>query len=115
MQVLFIILNDLNYLEDILDVFVEKQVRGATILDSEGMAKAVLKEKGVSFLNSPFGRLFPKQADSSKTIFTVITEDNKVEEVVNEIRNLLNTGKEKVIGFMFTVPVSGIYPIKPKK
>lgn len=44
MNVLFIVLNDLAYLDEILEEFVSLKVRGATIIESEGMAAAILKE-----------------------------------------------------------------------
>ena len=42
MEALFIVLNDLSYLEAILQRFVELRVRGATIIDSMGMARAIM-------------------------------------------------------------------------
>lgn len=115
MQILFIVLNDLSHLQEILEIFIKLKVRGATILDSEGMAKAVLEMEGLNFLlGGPFQQTLPKKVDGSKTIFTVIPEEEKVPEVVEAIQNALTNSKEKVIGFMFTLPVSGIYPLKSK-
>ncbi|HOA30750.1 MAG TPA: hypothetical protein PKM70_02355 [Clostridia bacterium] len=37
MNVLFIVLNEVEHLDDVLDAFVEVGVTGATILDSQGM------------------------------------------------------------------------------
>lgn len=116
MQILFIVLNDLSHLQEILEIFIKLKVRGATILDSEGMAKAVLESQGLNFLlGGPFSKTLPEKVNGSKTIFTVIPEEEKVPEVVSAIQNALTDTHEKVIGFMFTLPVSGIYPLKPKK
>jgi len=41
MNVLFIVLNEPEYLDAILDSFVEIGVKGATILDSQGMGSAI--------------------------------------------------------------------------
>ena len=41
MNVLFIVLNEVQYLDDILDSFVDIGVKGATILDSQGMGSAI--------------------------------------------------------------------------
>jgi nitrogen regulatory protein PII len=116
MQVLFIVLNDLSELPLILDTFLKLKVRGATILDSEGMAKAVLQYEGLNYLlDGPFQNINQQNIGSSKTIFTVIPKDEQVPMVVEEIQKVLTTSKEEVIGFMFTLPVSGIYPLKSKK
>ncbi len=116
MQILFIVLNDLSQLPTILDTFLKLKVRGATILDSEGMAKSVLQYEGLNYLlDGPFQNINSQKIGSSKTIFTVIPKDEQVPIVVDEIGKVLTTSKEEVIGFMFTLPVSGIYPLKSKK
>ncbi len=116
MQVLFIVLNDLSYESEILKVFIDKKVRGATIIDSEGMAKAVMQNEGLEFFYSgPFANSLPKNIGESKTFFTVIPNDDLLKELVDEIQKLLYTSKEETVGFMFAVPVSGIYPLKKKR
>lgn len=115
MEVLFIVLNDLSYLDQIFAKFLELKVRGATILDSTGMARAVMDNEGLSFLLSgPFQHSFLDNEKQSKTIFTVIPDEEKAKEVIQEIRMIVENSKKHVIGFMFTVPVSGIYPMKSK-
>ncbi len=116
MQILYIVLNDLSHLPTILETFVRLKVRGATILDSEGMAKAVLEYEGLNyFLSGPFQNINAQKVGSSKTIFTVIPHDDQVPTVVNEIQKVLTSSNQEVIGFMFTLPVSGIYPLKSHK
>ena len=116
MQVLFLVLNDLSYLDKVLEKFVELKLRGATILDSEGMAQAIMKNEGLfgALLGGPFAKSSVTQG-SSKTIFTVIPEEEKVKVVVEEIRNLIGEAHKNGAGFMFTLPVSGIFPIKHKE
>lgn len=115
MEVLFIVLNDLAYLDKILLKFVDLRVRGATILDSMGMQRAIMDNEGLSFLlNGPFQKSLSDEQKISKTIFTVIPEDRKAEEIISAVKEIVSTSKKQVIGFMFTVPVSGIYPMKNK-
>lgn len=115
MQVLFIVLNDLSYEGEILKVFIDKKVRGATIIDSEGMAKAVMQNEGLDFFFSgPFANSLPKNIGDSKTFFTVIPNDDLLKDLVDEIQRLLSTSNQETVGFMFAVPVSGIYPLKKK-
>lgn len=115
MQILFIVLNDLSFMDKILAKFLELKVRGATLIDSQGMAAAIMQNEGMTgLLSGPFSRSLENDQKESKTIFTVIPEDEKVQEVVREIQSIFEHSKKQVIGFMFTMPVSGIYPFKPK-
>lgn len=115
MEALFIVLNDLSYLEAILSRFVELKVRGATIIDSMGMARAIMNSEGMNlYTSSPFQRSLAEDQKSSKTIFTVIPEGQDAKLIVEEVKKIVASSKRDVIGFMFTLPVSGIYPMKPK-
>ncbi|NLN50493.1 MAG: hypothetical protein GX149_02595 [Acholeplasmataceae bacterium] len=116
MQILFIVLNDLSYQETILQLFIKHKVRGATILDSEGMAKAVLEYEGLGMLlGGPFAQSVAQSPASSKTIFSVIPDEKIVCDLIDDIQSALENSRQKTIGFMFTLPVSGIYPLKAKK
>src|SRR5690554_917991 len=113
MQVLWIVLKDLDYLDEILQKFVELKLRGATILDSEGMASAIMKNEGL-FSNILQGPFFKSDgiSEGSKTIFTVIPEDDQVKETVAAVKEIMKASSHSAPGFIFTLPVSGIYPIK---
>ena len=116
MKALFIILNDLDYLEDILEEFVSLDIKGATVLDSQGLAQAILGSESGSklFFNGPFQRNLVDQGRNNKTIFTVLKKE-KVESVVKAIREIVYPSKKPAIGFMFSVPVDDIFLLKPHK
>ncbi len=115
MQVLFIVLNDLSYQQKVLEIFIEHKVRGATILDSEGMAKAVLQYEGLGMLlGGPFAKSIPTDPARSKTIFTVIPDDSVLPELVEKITKTLEDSSQRTVGFMFSLPVTGIYPLTSK-
>ena len=85
------------------------------MLESEGMAKAILKSEGLSFLlEGPFEKMLPGRIANSKTIFTVIPDETTTKKVILELKETLRSEEDKTIGFMFTLPVSGIYPLKSK-
>lgn len=116
MQILFIILNDLSFQKKILELFIEHNVRGATILDSEGMAKAILEYEGMGMmLGGFFAQSIPSTPKASKTIFTVVKDDESLPKLIETLQTTLLSSKEKTIGFMFTLPVSGVYPLKTNK
>lgn len=116
MQVLVIVLNDLSYQQKVLEIFIENNVRGATILDSEGMAKAVLENEGLGMLlGGPFAKSIPTNPASSKTLFTVIPDDSIIPKLIEQLKNTLEGSDKRTVGFMFTLPVSGIYPLTSKR
>jgi nitrogen regulatory protein PII len=113
MFALFIVLNDTDYLDEVLSRFVSIGVGGATIIDSQGMARAIVHN---NFESIPlFGSLKSMLTDShpySKTIFTVLSSQELVDKTVAEVQHTLSDIKRKDIGFMFTIPVAQIFPIK---
>lgn len=116
MKAIFIILNQTEYLEDVLNVLIDNGVKGATILDSQGMASAIVH--GDIHDIPLFGSLKSVLEGSrpyNKTIFSVIKKDEVVERVIEEVEQLLEDVKKPGVGFIFTVPVDNIVPIGYKK
>lgn len=116
MFALFIIINDLAFLEPVLEKLVDLKVRGATILDSKGMAQAILENERLSYLGAGnlFERFLEQDQKMSKTIFSVIPDGNRINEIIDGIKSVIANSKKQVIGFMFTVPVGHIIPLKPQ-
>jgi len=112
MEALFILLNDLSSYDDLLELFIKLEVRGATILESEGMAKALLKSEGLSSLIKNLFEIKPvNEIGKSKTIFTVLSEE-KVTEVAEAVEKLLEKSQSKVKGFLFSIPVNNVKSFK---
>lgn len=110
MHALVIILNKIDYLEDILSIFVNLNVKGATILDSQGMASAIVNEEISSIpLFGSLKTLMQGRHPYNKTIFTVIKTEEVLHNVVSAIKTLLEEEKKPGVGFMFTVPVGEMF------
>lgn len=116
MNVLFIVLNKTEYLDKILDQFVEIGVRGATIIDSQGMGSALVDTRNV---NEPFFGVLRNLLDDSKpynkTIFTVIKDDQLLEEAVAVVKEVVQDIYEPGVGMMFTLPLANVYGMDRKK
>lgn len=113
MRAVIIVLNDLDYLDDVLEAFVRLGVKGATILDSYGMGKALRDSDKLSYLmKGTIDRKVPEETYTSKTIFSIVPDDEEADFLIKTIENLLNFSKSKSIGFVFSMPVSSINPIK---
>lgn len=113
MRAVIIVLNDLEYLDDVLEAFVRLGVKGATILDSYGMGKALRESERLSYLmKGTIDRKVPEETHTSKTIFSVVPDNDDADFLIKTIENLLNFSKSDSIGFVFSMPVATINPIK---
>ena len=97
MQLVVLVLNKTECLEELLEKFVEINVKGATIIESSGMAKALYNDSHVSDL---FGSL--------RALKDEIVQD--VRDAVEEVTGGLDNPDT---GILFSVPtlfVDGIHP-----
>jgi len=112
MNVLFLVLNETEYLDEILDGFVEAGVKGATILDSQGMGSALANGSR----NEPFFGALRSFLDNAKpynkTIFTVIEDEEILENATKVVKEILGDMEKPGVGLMFTVPVGKIYGMR---
>ena len=110
MHILFLVLNEIEYLDDILSAFVEAGVKGATILDSQGMASAIASN---SDRQIPLFGSLKSFLDSSrpynKTVFTVVESQELLDKAIDAINSVVGDICKPGIGLMFTVPVGNIY------
>lgn len=110
MHALFLVLNEPKYLEDILAAFLEVGVKGATIVDSQGMGSALAANPNYELPFFGYLRTFLDDAHPyNKTIFTVLENEEMVEKAVKAVKSVLDDVHRPGIGFMFTVPVGHVY------
>ncbi|MCK9536748.1 MAG: hypothetical protein M0R05_04105 [Bacilli bacterium] len=115
MFVLFIVLNKVDYLDDVLEALVKQGVRGATIFDSKGLAGAVVHRQMESIpLFGSFKTIIDGAHPYNNTIFTVVSE-SILDDVVKAVQKVLSEVKHPGAGFMFTVPVGAIYDLGYKQ
>ena len=105
MQALFIVLNQTEYLEDILAVIIEQGFKGATLLESQGMGGAIKHGMGkVPFFGS-LKLAFDGAHPYNKTIFTVIEDDQLCLQTIEAVKRVLADSRQPGAGFLFTMPV----------
>jgi len=116
MYALFLVLNETDYLDEILARFVDVGVQGATILDSQGMASALASSRGRDFpLFGSLKTLMEGARPYNKTIFTVVDSEQLVERVVEAVKDVLGDVDHPSVGFMFSVPIGKVYPLNSGK
>lgn len=112
MQVCFIVLNKVDCLDDLLKAFSEKNLHGATILDSKGMAHSLDGFTELNFTLSLRMLLNPERK-SSKTIFMVV-KDEEVDTVVSIVDEVTGGLNHADTGILFTMPVTRLEGFKLK-
>jgi nitrogen regulatory protein PII len=99
------VLNKVDALEDILDELNNAGVKGATVIDSQGMARVLGSSHPEKIpLFGSLSMLINGTRPYNKTIFAVI-EDKQVAEAVNAIKSVVGDLSKPNIGIVFTVPV----------
>ncbi|MFW5648233.1 MAG: hypothetical protein ACOCG5_04040, partial [Candidatus Alkaliphilus sp. MAG34] len=106
MHVLILVLNATEYLDDILAAFVDVGVKGATILESQGMASAIVNnlDKQVPLFGS-LKSFLNNSRPYNKTVFAVIENKELLDEAIRATKNIIGDISQPGVGLMFSIPV----------
>jgi nitrogen regulatory protein P-II 1 len=102
MKLLVFILNKEEFLEAVLEAYVEADITGATILDSEGMGRFLAYEVP---LFADFKDFIKGNKPHNKTIISVVKDENTVRRLVPLIEESVGSLDDPGTGVMFTLPV----------
>ncbi len=109
---LFLVLNKTEYLEEVLDLFLNVGIKGATILDSQGMGRAIGESDHIF---APIRNLIDGSRPFNKTIFTVVEDEEVLEKAVRGVEQILGEISDPGVGIMFTMPVGNVYGMAKNK
>jgi hypothetical protein len=108
MKLFVLILNRTEKLDDLMMTFVKEGICGATILESTGMARELYHskhdEEEVNFLGSIRSYLNGDENKKSKTILTVIRDDQE-DTIVRITEEIVGDFSEPDTGIMFSLPL----------
>ncbi|WP_461207380.1 hypothetical protein [Clostridium sp. DL1XJH146] len=113
MYAIYLILNDLNKLDDIQEIFYENEC-GATTLDSVGLGKILLNNNIEIPIFSGIRKILEGNQPYNKTIISVINEEAKLNKVITKINDELDYSNNPGVGFMFVTPVINCYGLSLK-
>lgn len=102
MKLLVFVLNKVSLLDKFLHNLLEKQIKGATIIESEGMARKLIEHEDFDLFGS-LRVLLDKPREDSRVIFIVL-EEEKVKDVLDVIDKLIDL-EEPNSGIVFTLPL----------
>jgi nitrogen regulatory protein PII len=104
MHLLIAVLNVPDKLDSILAGFVELGVRGATVIDSEGMGRVLSHDIPIfAGLQTLINRAGPE----NRTILTVISTD-LIDPVISLIQKVCGDLEKPATGIIFTLPVDRV-------
>ena len=104
MQLLLLVLNEVELLDPLLEAMMAGGVRGATILNSTGMARELVsKHEDYPFFGTLRILLDPDR-EESKTVFMVVKEE-EVPHVKEVIRSVVGDLTKPDTAVLFTLPV----------
>jgi nitrogen regulatory protein P-II 1 len=96
------VLNREELLEEVLEAFLEAQVPGATVLDSEGMGRLLTYEVP---LFAGFKEFMKGNKPYNRTIFSVVDRDEKVPKLESLLEGVCGDLSRPGTGILFTLPV----------
>ena len=97
------VLNEPEYLHDVLTAFVEAGCTAATVLESQGMGRIISQDVPIF---AGFRHLFAGSKPYNFTIFAVVEDPALVKRIVRLVRDVLSEVEEASKGVLFTLPVS---------
>ncbi len=101
LKLVFIILNKEEKLDELLEAFLELDIRGATVIDSVGMGRIIAYDIPI------FGGLRSLTSGSrpqNKTIITVVPEE-KIEDITKAFEQICGSLDEPGTGLIFAMPI----------
>ncbi len=107
MQAIFLVIKQIDQVDNIMEALAEAGIRGATAIDSEGMARSLTRlNQNAAMVHLLKGILNGEdEAHKSKTIF-IIVHDDQADSVRNAIRSVTGDLSKPNGGIMFGLPVS---------
>jgi nitrogen regulatory protein PII len=110
MELLVCVINEEDKLDDILAGLVELGVTGATIFNSQGMARRLTQTPVLAGLQD----LLSGSRPQNTTIFSVIDSNEKLEAAMDMIQRVCGDMQTAGKGIVFTVPVTRVSGLAKK-
>jgi len=108
MRLVICVLNEPDYLHEVLTAFVEAGVHTSTVIESQGMGRILSQDVPIF---AGFRHLFAGSKPYNHTIFTVVEDDAVVENLATMVRDVLTEVEGAAKGILFSVPVSQFHSL----
>ncbi len=102
MELLIAVINDVDRMDEVLAGFLEIGIRGATVLDSEGMGRVLSHDIPIF---AGLQTLISRSRPQNQTLFSVIDDPEKVDRAIELLQDVCGRFDDPATGIAFTVPV----------
>ncbi len=115
MQALFVVLKQVELVNELIHALAQAGVHGGTIIDSTGMANALAEYEDLPIFGV-LRRIIQDdgQKESSKTLLFVL-KDEEIDTVKQVIHDVVGSLERPNSGIMFAVPVTFVEGLGEKK
>ena len=110
MHLLICVVNNTASVNDIVGGFVRIGVTGATVIDSHGTAEIAAAQVPVF---AGFRQLVQSNRLPNRTVFSVIEDDETLEQAMQVIEDVVGDLGDSTTGIMFAIPVTRVKGLAP--
>lgn len=105
MQLVMFVTTRIEKIDELMQNLAKISVRGATVLESTGMAKSLRTMEGLEMFGALASVLAQESSFNSKTILCAVS-DEKVEEIRKAIYEVFGDLSKPNTGIMLALPIS---------
>ena len=103
------VLDEVEQCQDVLDVWEEAGAKGATIIESIGMARLRSAARDDLPLIPSLRDLLGTHELHHRTLFTVVDDDPTLQRIIDATKQLVGNFTRPSAGLLFVVPVSMVF------
>jgi len=105
MYLLVNVLEQTEFLPDILKEFARLNIKGSTIINSTGMGRVLMQIGAATPGIEGIKKTLRKMEPSNKMIFTVVRDKDTLDKAIGIVKSLCGDLTEPGKGIMFTLPL----------
>ena len=110
MYMLIMVLDDVSHLNEVLSAWEGAGVRGATILESTGLHRVMLRHRPDAAY-AGFSRLFGSNYVGHNTLFAVVESMTVIEAAVAAAERIVGKLDDPHTGIVFALPVARVWGV----
>ncbi len=111
-ELLICVLNEPDFLHDVLTAFLEAEVTSSTVIESQGMGRILSQDVPIF---AGFRHLFAGSKPFNHTIFAVVDDHAVTERVIRLVRQVLGDVDSDAKGVIFSLPVASFASLNEER